>query len=77
MILKSSTSDAPTLFGEAENEPCLHYLIATKYWISSALSITTAPHLYSYQREGLITLFGSVWINVQLQVSLLFVCLQL
>lgn len=56
MVLKLTSSDAPILFGEAENEPCLYYLIVTEYWISSAVSTTTAPHLYSYQAEGLITL---------------------
>lgn len=58
MVLKLASSDAPALSGEAENEPCLHYLIAAVYWISSAISITTAPHLYSYQPRGLITLLG-------------------
>lgn len=73
MVLKSASSDAPILFGEAENEPCVHYLMATKYWISSALSITTA--LCSYQPEGLITLFGSVWINVLIMGRFTAFCL--
>lgn len=76
MVLKLASSDAPILFGEAENEPRLHYLIVAEYWISSAVSITSAPHLYSYPPQALITLFGSVWLNIQLwAISLLFVCL--
>lgn len=66
MVLKLASTDAPILFGEAENEPRLHYLIVTEYWISSAISITTASHLYSYQPVALITLSGSVWNDVQL-----------
>lgn len=52
MVLKSASSDAPILRGEAENEPCLHYLTPYEYWISSlkgkcAVSTTTGLHLNS------------------------------
>lgn len=77
MVLKLASSDAPILFGEAENEPCLHYLIVTEYWILSAVSITTAPHSYSYQPGGLITLLDQcgIMFNERLCHCFWFVCL--
>lgn len=59
MVFKSFSTDAPFLFGEAENEPCLHYLMDFHLLKTNILtSITTMLHLLPYQMEGLISLFG-------------------
>lgn len=57
-----ASTDAQFLTGEAENEPCLHYLMDFICWKQNILtSITTMLHLYPYQLGGLNNLFGSMF----------------
>lgn len=60
MVLKSASSDAPILRGEAENEPSLHYLTPYEYWIAEGKMCCVHYYSTAFELKDFNNMNGSV-----------------